>query len=186
MTTSQNYLRFDDEAQEIFETWFMDLQRKIENEDLHPALASHLAKYRSLMPSLALIFHLIEWADKGGGAVDPVSSDATLMACAWIQYLESHARRLYALALDSGMAAAAALSKKIEAGKLESPFKARSVQQKGWGRLNDAATIKEALAVLEDSGWVREISAANRSGAGRPPDPQYMINPLIHNNNHKR
>jgi len=184
MTTSQTYLRFNNEAQEIFEAWFMDNQRKIEDEDLHPAISSHLAKYRSLMPSLALIFHLVEWADNGGGAVEPVSADATLMAAAWCQYLESHARRLYALALDSITPAAAALAKKIEAGKLESPFAVRMVQRKGWGRLTDVEVIREALTLLEDKHWVRELPSPSRAGAGRPADSQYAINPnLINHNN---
>ena len=180
MTTSPNYLRLSNDAQEIFEAWFMDHKKKIEDDDTHPAIVSHLAKYRSLMPSLALIFHLTEWADLGGGVVDPVSSEATLMAAAWCQYLESHAKRLYTLALDTGTAAAAALSKKIKAGKLDSPFKVRTVQQKGWGRLNDSETIKEALAILEDAHWVKAVSVHTPRNVGRPEDPQYHINPLIY------
>ena len=173
MTANKPFLRFSDDAQKIFETWLMDLQSRLEDEDLHPAIISHLAKYRSLMPSLALIFHLLEYAD--GGPAGPVSEKAALMACAWCQYLESHARRLYALALDNGTMAAAALSKKIEGGKLESPFKVRTVQQKGWGRLTSNEEIKEAVAILEENDWVRAV-AVQAKGVGRPQEATYQIN----------
>ncbi len=174
MTAKKPFLRFSDEGQAIWEAWYMDLQSKIEDEDLHPAIASHLVKYHSLMPSLALIFHLVEYAD--GGQVGPVSEKAALMACAWCQYLESHARRLYALALDDGAMAAAALSKKIEAGKMKSPFKVRDIQRKGWGRLTDNDAIKKALAVLEDARWIREV-VAPKASTGRPQEPCFEINP---------
>jgi hypothetical protein len=177
MTTLKPYLRFSDDAQKIFEKWILDLQSKIEDEDVHPVIVSHLAKYRSLMPSLALIFHLVDYAD--GTAEGPVSKTATLQACAWCQYLESHARRLYALALDSGQMAAAALSKKIEAQKLETPFKVRTIQQKGWGQLTDNDVIKEAVSILEDAGWIREATPTNVKKVGRPQEPQYEINPKV-------
>ena len=177
MKKSKPFLRFSDEAQQIFEKWIMDLQTRLENEDDHPAIIEHLGKYRSLMPSLALIFHLVAVAD--GTAKGAVSKAVTLQACAWCQYLESHARRLYGLALDNGAMAAAALSKKIEAGKLEAPFKVRAIQQKGWGRLTDNSEIKEAVAILEDAGWIRERVATKKKGFGRPPDPQYEINPKV-------
>ncbi len=169
------FLRFDAQAEEeVWRPWFMELQRKVEDQDLHPAIASHLTKYRSLMPSLALIFHLVEYAD--GGPAGPVSKKAAHMAAAWCQYLESHARRLYALALDNGTMAASVLSKKIEEGKLENPFKVRTVQRKGWSRLTDNAEIKEALAILEDAHWVRQV-AAPKSTVGRPQEESWEINP---------
>ena len=55
---------------------------------------SHVAKYRSLMPSLALIGHLIDGV--AGGPTGPVSGGAAARAVAWCEYLQGHARRLYA------------------------------------------------------------------------------------------
>src|SRR5713101_4453442 len=45
---------------------------------------SHVAKYRSLMPSLALILHLIDGVDAGPGG--PVSRAAAAQAAAWCEY----------------------------------------------------------------------------------------------------
>ena len=82
-------LRFDDEAQDIFNGWRGELEARLRTGDLSPALESHLAKYRKLIPCLALIFHLIEVAD--GKTCGPVSEQAIIQAAAWGEYLESHA-----------------------------------------------------------------------------------------------
>ena len=62
------FLRFDPAAQELFDSWRVALEQRLRAEDEHPVLLSHLAKYRSLMPSLALILYLIDGVDGGVGA----------------------------------------------------------------------------------------------------------------------
>ena len=173
---SGSFLRFDDEGQEVFEEWFMDLQSRIESEDEHPAFIEHLGKYRSLMPSLALIFHLIEIA--AGTGYGRISKRCAIQAAAWCDYLESHARRIYGMVLDGAAISAGVLSQKIESGKLESPFKIRTIQRKGWGRLTDNAEIREAVLYLADVGWVRE-KEPDQKRFGRPADLEYEINPKI-------
>ncbi|MGO9257924.1 MAG: DUF3987 domain-containing protein [Bryobacteraceae bacterium] len=44
-------LRFAADAQGLFIEWLAELEAKIRGDELHPALISHLSKYRSLMPS---------------------------------------------------------------------------------------------------------------------------------------
>ena len=55
---------FAPDAQELFIEWLAELEARLRSGELHPALISHLSKYRSLMPSLALLF---EMADAVGG-----------------------------------------------------------------------------------------------------------------------
>ena len=54
-----------------FDAWRADLEQQLRAEEDHPVLLSHVAKYRSLVPSLALIVHLIDCV--GGEARGPVS-----------------------------------------------------------------------------------------------------------------
>ena len=54
-------------------------------EEDHPVLLSHFAKCRSLMPSLALIVHLIDGVD--AGTRGPISGAAADRAAAWCEYL---------------------------------------------------------------------------------------------------
>jgi hypothetical protein len=153
------YLHFDDEAQEIFVAWSTELNTvKIPNAE-HPAIQSHLAKYESLMPSLALILHLAD------GHTGPVSAQIAAKA-ADCDYLESHARRVYAACMHRDIHAAHRLVKKIEAGKIFHEMKVRDIYHKQWAGLDRPATT-EALAVLEDYGWLRVDEVKPESG-GRP------------------
>lgn len=132
-------------------------------------MEAHLAKFRSLVPSLALLTHL---ADSGKG---PVTGDALLRACAWGAYLESHAWRIYAPALSPGSGAARALARHIKAGDLGTKFAARDVQLKGWSTLSGATLIQEALRVLIALGWLRETVAPT----GGRPRTRYVVSPHI-------
>jgi Protein of unknown function (DUF3987) len=49
------FLRFDGAAQAHFDAWRGDLEQRLRAEADHPVWRSHVAKYRSLMPTLALI-----------------------------------------------------------------------------------------------------------------------------------
>ena len=54
------YLRFTTEAQDVFDEWLGILERQLRSDRDPPHLESHFSKYRSLIPSLALIFHLVD------------------------------------------------------------------------------------------------------------------------------
>ncbi len=60
-------LRFDPEAQELFDAFRDTLERRLRSEAMAatPAFESHLAKYRSLMPTLALLVETIEAVARG-------------------------------------------------------------------------------------------------------------------------
>jgi hypothetical protein len=167
--------RFCDEAQELFYRWYEDLLHRVQKED-EPVIAEHLGKYRSLMPSLALIFHLVDVAD--GSAVGPVSLKAARMAAAWTDYLESHARRIYGMVASVHIQAAARLAKKIKAGELTSPFSVRDVYRRGWGLLDDKDIVERACDELLRAGWLRE-PLIDVGPVGRPRTSQYEINPKV-------
>jgi len=100
------FVRFDDDAQELFDEWREKLEHRLEVHDEHPAMEAHLAKFRSLMPSLALIFHLV---DNESG---PVGEPSTKRAIRWTSFLEAHARRVYASSVTPEGDAASKLSRK--------------------------------------------------------------------------
>src|SRR5262245_7616938 len=98
------FFRFDDDAQLAFVDWFNDLDLKLRKED-EPIINEHLGKYRSLMPSLALLFHLIDLAS--GVSTSPrISLTSTRKAAAFCDYLESHARGIYGQVMDIDIEAA--------------------------------------------------------------------------------
>lgn len=166
------YFNFSNEAQELFYRWYEDLHiYKIPNS--HPLMAEHLAKYRSLMPSLALIFHLIEVVDdpnKNG----PVSPEAAALAIKWCEYLETHARRIYGLVEDTPMAAARALGEKLRDGVLINGFTLRDIYRNNWTSLTTKDQAKAACDVLIKKHWLREVVEGKTRA-------HYLINPKIFN-----
>lgn len=161
------YLRFDADALGLFVEWRADLEERLRSGDLHPAMESHLAKYRKLVPGLALILHL---ADGGTG---PVTHAATLRALAWAELLESHAARVYASVSAPDVAAAKAILGRIRKGDLPAAFTGREVWRHGWTLLSDLPQVNDALALLLDFGWL----VAARTDTGGRPSVVYTVNP---------
>lgn len=161
------FLRFDAEAQEAFSEWRARLEHRLRSEDHTPAFEAAISKQRSLMPSLALLIHLAD-SPQGG----PVTIKPTLQAIAWTEYLEAHARRLYAPALDMPANAARALGERIKGGEVPETFQVRDVYRKHWAGLDRDAT-DAALEMLESIGWVRAVEIET----GGRPRIDYQINP---------
>ena len=101
--------------------------------------------------------------------------EALSRACDWGDYLESHARRVYAPALMPAEAGARVLAGHIERGDLGNRFTARQVYRKGWAELADSEAVKMALDLLEELGWVQTLRVET-SGRTRV---DYLVNPQI-------
>lgn len=130
------YLRLDDEALDRFVQWRTDLEQRLRSGDLHPAIESHLAKYRKLVPALALILHLAECE------VGPVTVQAIEQAIAWAGYLESHALRCYGAGIRSEVETARAILKRIKKGDLSREgFRSYEVWRPNWSGLSDRAQV---------------------------------------------
>jgi putative DNA primase/helicase len=163
------FLRFASEAQDTFDGWRAGLEKKIRCGDEHPAMESHLAKYRSLIPSLALLFHLAD------GEIGPVGTLALGRAIRWGEYLESHARRMYALAVNSDLAAGKALSQRILAGEVPACFALRDLYRNGWSGLSDRDDAERAISLLLDLDWLHQ-TVETTSGRDRR---RFFVNPKV-------
>jgi putative DNA primase/helicase len=161
------YLRFDEAGLGLFREWRTDLEAKLRGNELHPALESHLAKYRKLVPGLALLLHL---ADRGTGHVP---YEAVLKALAWAEYLESHAHRAYGAVTTPEVDAAKAILYRLRRGDLAHEFSSRDVWRPGWAKLTDRQTVLDALQLLQDFDW---LITRREETAGRPATV-YAANP---------
>lgn len=86
------YFRFDAEAQQVFDGWRSQVEALIRGGSLSPTLESHLAKYRSLVPALALLDFI------GNGGEYQIKAGSVERAIKLADYFEAHARRIYSLA----------------------------------------------------------------------------------------
>lgn len=171
--------RFTPAAQEIFVEWLVPFETELRGDTLYPAMVSHLAKYRKLIPALALVFALIDTPGSG----NLVGECELIRALAWGGYLRSHARRLYAAAVMPETTDAANLLAKIKAGKLTDTdglilesFTPRQIAVKGWAGLGTPEAVRKAADLLTEYDWLRRQVVPSGAAGGRPSE-RYSINP---------
>jgi hypothetical protein len=164
-----NYLRFDAAAAEVFLDWRTKLERWVHNPEHPPALCSHFAKYRKLVPALALINHLAD------GGLGDISEAAITKAVKLGSYLVKHAQRVYGAGREGDVAAANAILSRIRRGDLINGFTGRDIHQRNWSRLTDREQVKRALIMLQDHNWIAS-QAVNHAEGGRPTT-NYLVNP---------
>lgn len=170
--------RFDEAAQTVFDEWRDDLETRLRTDFKdQPALCSHMAKYRSLMPSLALLFHLISEAPAGLTKASRISENAARLAAAWCEFLELHARKVY-LPAEGPLLSARELARHIERGDLDSGDSFRDVYGKHWARLDTPDRLEAAARILEDASWLKVIRGKH-SGRGRPASPTIVLHPSL-------
>jgi putative DNA primase/helicase len=176
-------VRFAPDAQELFFAWLAELESKIRSESgMHPAMVSHLAKYRSLMPTLAMNFMLADRAASDQAIDDDeiVGLDHAQQAARFCGYLESHAQRVYACLVSPEARAARELSRHIQIRHVPDVFRARDIYRKGWTGLDTPDRVDAALGVLEDADWIQATQISPASGAGGRPTETWIVNPRVH------
>ena len=159
-------LRFAPDAQELFNEFREALERRIRGGDgTTPAFESHMSKYRSLMPSLALIFHLIDVV--GGQGQGPVNLEAARLAAQWCDYLEQHARKIYAAELYPDLTAAHLIASKIRAGTVVDEMHVREIYRPQWSGLTTPEAVCEGIRLLERCNMARIV---HKDTGGRQAD----------------
>lgn len=162
--------RFDAEAQAAFFVWLEQLERLVRGNSLPPVMASHLSKYRSLIPSLALIFAIVD------GEQGAIPLRYVEQAIHWAAYLQAHAERAFSCGIRPDTRHARALLAKIKDGSVTDGFKPADVYHKGWSLL-DREGVSKATDILCDLHYLLQIERRYKNG-GRP-SITYRINPKI-------
>jgi putative DNA primase/helicase len=177
--------RFDSEAQGLFEEWFTALEFQVRGQRVPPLLVSHLSKYRSLMPSLALLFELADIAERSSEGFEDLRTRDLEIGIAnvtraenWCKYLESHARRVYSLIPSAEQKSVVLLAHRLKRGEIgrNGYFTLREVQQKNWSGLSTPEAVKSAVQVLEAAAWIRDVTEQPGRQGGRP-SARYEVNP---------
>lgn len=114
------------------------------------------------MPSLALVFQLIELVD-GTGEEGAVGLRPALQAAAWCEYLETPRHEVLLLHREPGDGGARALLDRIRKGDVSDGDSTRSIYRRHWAKLSTPEEVNSACQVLEEFGWLR-IEVAKTSG----------------------
>ncbi len=167
LPNNSQLLHFSSSAQQMFNAWYVKNENMLAKGTLDSARQSHFAKYRSLVPALALIFHLLD------GHTGPVCEDCLARALSFAKYLKSHANRIYASISGHDHAAVRLLAERLLDGQLPEGFTCRTLTLKGWSGLSTKDQASGAIDALVEYGWL--IEEEIRSG-GRP-SVKYSLNP---------
>jgi putative DNA primase/helicase len=166
--------RFDPDAQARFEQYLEHLEGRIRRGISDNIMKEHLSKYRSLMPAMALLIHVAE---------DPDANEIPLhrarRAELWTEYLESHARRVYACVIGGQRLPVQILADRLRAGALGTRFTVRQVYGHDWSGLTTPDAVRASLMELQEAGWVREVQSTPGPQGGRPSEV-FEVNPKIY------
>jgi hypothetical protein len=168
ITNSSLVLHFDPEAQLLINQWFQMMESLLLSDKYDSARQGHFAKYRGMVPALALLFHLLD------GHPGRVGLDCLGRAISFAKYLKSHADRIYSSASGHDFGTARRLAKRLIAGDLADGFTASVIHTKNWSGLDSKDAVAAALVVLVDYGWV--IPIENPAGVGGRPTTRYRAN----------
>jgi hypothetical protein len=160
------FVRLTPPASEVYRVWREHLESSLRARGVSSTARAHRARYRSLVPSLALLLRIL---DRGVGDVDQADFE---LALRWEQVLLTHARRVYdSLVQDS---AAQILLDRLRAHRLHwESFAWEDLRRCQWSGLTKPGDLTRALITLLDTGHIR---VARVSPSGRPL--RYQLNPL--------
>lgn len=173
---------FDDEAQEEYNHWHDRLEDKVRGIELgnFPHFHSHMSKYRSLAPSLALIFHLVRLAHEdfqGWASIPPITLESLHLALDWCEFLEAHARKIYSAELHHEAVAAQQLAARIKDKQVNDGMTVRDMKRKGWSGLT-GESLDLALLELEKHNWLKVVTVDPPKQGGRASEV-VRLNPAL-------
>ena len=145
---AQTVLRFDDEAQKIFDEWREELTTVAHG--LEPHLSAHVGKSYEFVAALTTYLYLFESSGKLPND-NKITVDYVLRAIKLGAYFLSHAKRMYGLAYKDDMPARSLASK---LSQLKSPFNRSAIRDRGWADLNTKEERLEAINVLIIRGYL--------------------------------
>ena len=157
------YIRFSMDAQQLYIKWATNLERRILKGDIRPEILGHLSKYRSLMPTLALIFHLIDQSVLPPNKIkSKVQISSIKRAIYWCKYLEGQLYKIYENINTPHLTSAHALLDKIHYGKVNEGDSVRDIYRNQWSKLNSSEQVRNAISLLEDYNYVRLVDSGSK------------------------
>jgi putative DNA primase/helicase len=164
------FVQFDAEAQEFFQEWMTELETVLRSDTFDtPSFTSHVAKYRSLMPSLALIFHLLDCVSNRQSKRCQFSQRAKSSS---LVQLSASARRKNLPNSDAiGIRHSPRNSQENPIEGFRREFTARDIYGKHWSKLSKPKDVQNGLEILVEYGYLRAVTIND----GHRPKTVYTV-----------
>ena len=163
-TTHERTLCFAEDAQASFEGLYkrsMALTDALSHEGQND-LASHITKYGKLVPALSLLIELGENTHSKSVSLESISK-----AIEWVDYLVTHAKRIYGIQDPTALIAQKILDKK---DRLNSTFTPSEVVQNNWKGLTKTQEVRLGIELLAKHNYLIKIIGVIGSQGGRPSE----------------
>lgn len=151
--------------------------REVES-DVGSKMKSHIGKLPGIVVRTSLVLAILDWAAQPGPLGPPgrIEKEHVSRAIRYVgEHLKQHTLRSYGRSvLPKEFAAATRVAMMILDEGLEIVEK-RKIQRRTIAGLTTAADLGEALKVLIDANWIRQIPS---SGPGRP-SANFEVNPML-------
>jgi putative DNA primase/helicase len=175
--------RYSTEAQAVFKEWVTNFEIELRTTAMPSAYATHISKYRKLVPALSLVFALIDTPDNDS----IVELPELQRAIAWSEFLRSHAMKIYSSGTPTPQYPAATLLTKLKGGVLQNKgaqarnfFTPREIVQKGWSGMKTTDELLPVLEILVHHGWLRkEVKPANHPQHLGRTSTRYWLHPEL-------
>jgi putative DNA primase/helicase len=167
-------LKFSPAAYRLFNEWLDKNQNIVDDADTRSALQSHFIKYEALVPKIACIFHVLD--SRASDVTNCIEADICKRAITFVEYLRTHAYRLYGMGVQPEITNAQTILKRFN--KLDDGFTLRDVRRKSWTGLSKNSDIERALNMLVDHGYLRQQVRTPQSGrptANYTKHPEYRL-----------
>lgn len=161
----QAYVKLDQDSYNLFADYLSKLEKEMGSleDNLYK---NHISKFYKLLPSLILIFHIIDNIEnsKSSGSA---KLHVVEMAIKWCELQKAHAKKLYDFNYNIQNVSGYALAKKIVRGDVKDGATIRSIYINEWSHLQTTAQVEAAAKFLEDHGWLSQLEKRSDKG-GRP------------------
>lgn len=159
-------------AQRVFDEWDETLINRIRFDIFNPSIKSHLSKYPALVAKVSAIFHIIEFIETG--ELPPKISELNLLRAIYVaSVLEKHITYLYE-GVSNNTHAALVILEKVKKGSFKNGMTVAKMLKCDWAGV-DKDELEDALALLENLGWMR---STEKTGNHCPSTP-YHVEPHV-------
>lgn len=164
MPPDEIVVRFDDEAQEVFDYWREETT--VQAYEMEPHLSAHVGKSYEFVAALSVYLFLYEkWGRISGEQYIPV--DYILRAIKLGAYFLSHAKRMYGLAYKDDIPARSLANKLPLLGSF---FTRSQIRDKDWSNLTQKEDRLEAINKLIQRGYI-----STKTNGKYYINPEYLV-----------
>lgn len=150
------HIHFSSDAQTLYNKWITKLENRILSGKIRPEILGHISKYRSLMPSLSLVFHMVDQSLKSPGDIDStIQLPSVKRAIYWCRYLEGQLHKIYDIVVPDNKTSSDALLSKIYKGKVVNGNSIRDIYRHGWSLLDTKEKVNNAVLMLSEDNILR-------------------------------